>query len=49
MDLSFVQDFFIDVKGKRNTLQFRADIFNFGNIINNNWGVGDRIINSSPL
>lgn len=49
VDLTFVQDFFVDVKGKRNTIQFRADIFNVGNMINNNWGVGDRIINSSPV
>ncbi len=49
LDITFVQEFFIDVKGKRNTIQVRADIFNFGNMINNNWGVGDRIINSSPI
>ncbi|MDH4090927.1 MAG: carboxypeptidase regulatory-like domain-containing protein [Cyclobacteriaceae bacterium] len=49
LDLSFVQEFFLDVKGKRNTLQFRVDIFNFGNLLNNKWGVGKTIINSSPL
>ena len=49
IDISFVQDFFINVKDKRNTLQFRMDIFNFGNMINDKWGVGDAIVNSSPL
>lgn len=49
LDLTFIQDFFVDVKGKRNTIQLRADIINFGNLLNNKWGVGDRIINSSPL
>lgn len=49
LDLSFVQEFYLDVNGKRNTLQLRADIFNFGNLINNKWGVGDLIVNTSPL
>ena len=49
LDITFVQEFFVDVKGKRNTLQFRMDIFNFGNLLNNNWGVGKTVINSSPL
>ena len=49
IDMTFIQEFFVDVKGKRNTIQLRADIFNVGNLINNKWGVGDRIINSSPL
>ncbi|MFN7262117.1 MAG: carboxypeptidase regulatory-like domain-containing protein [Cyclobacteriaceae bacterium] len=49
MDLTFVQDFFVNVKGKRNTIQLRADIFNFGNLISSSWGVSDRIVNSSPL
>jgi hypothetical protein len=49
LDFSFVQEFFMDVKGKRNTLQFRVDVFNFGNLLNNKWGVGNTIVNSSPL
>lgn len=49
LDLSFVQDFFMDIKGKRNTLQLRVDIFNIGNMLNDNWGVGNTIVNSSPL
>jgi len=40
IDLSVVQEFFVKVGGKRNTIQFRADILNFGNMLNNAWGVG---------
>lgn len=39
VDLSIVQEFFVKVGGKRNTLQFRADILNFGNMLNDKWGV----------
>ncbi|SNS51183.1 Carboxypeptidase regulatory-like domain-containing protein [Belliella buryatensis] len=49
LDLSFMQEFFLDIKGKRNTIQVRADIFNFTNLINNNWGVGQIITNETPI
>jgi hypothetical protein len=48
-DLSLVQEFFVNVGGKRNTLQLRADVFNVGNLLNADWGVGDTYINRSPL
>ncbi len=48
-DLSLVQEFFVNVAGKRNTLQLRGDIFNVGNLINSNWGVNNRVIQTSPL
>ncbi len=38
IDLHFAQDFYIDVNGKRNTLQFTFDIFNFTNMLNSEWG-----------
>ena len=38
-NLNFTQDFFINVKGKRNSLRFTADIINFGNLLNRNWGL----------
>ena len=41
-DLSVVQDLFVKIKGKRNAFQIRADILNFGNMINNKWGVSQR-------
>ncbi|MCC5930620.1 MAG: TonB-dependent receptor [Cyclobacteriaceae bacterium] len=49
LDVSFTQDFFINVGGKRNILQFRADIFNFTNLLNKNWGVGTTILNDAPI
>ncbi len=48
-DLAISRDFFITVGGKRNALQFRVDIFNIGNLINSNWGVGRRLIATIPL
>ena len=44
MDLSLVQDVFKNIKGKRNAGQFRIDIPNFGNLLNHNWGVGQRLV-----
>ena len=48
-DLSVVQDIYLNVKGKRNTLQIRADILNFGNLLNNEWGVSQRATNPAIL
>jgi hypothetical protein len=41
-DLSITQDVFVNIKGKRNAFQIRADILNFGNMLNNEWGVSQR-------
>ncbi len=38
VDFRLVQDFFVDVNGKRNTLQVSLDIFNFTNFLNKDWG-----------
>jgi hypothetical protein len=48
-DLSMVRDFTVKVGKKDNTLQFRADILNFGNLLNNKWGVGYQTTNANPL
>jgi hypothetical protein len=48
-DLSIVQDIYLNVKGKRNTLQIRADILNFGNLLNDEWGVSQRATNPAIL
>ena len=48
-DLSVVQDFFVTVKGERNTLQLRFDILNFGNMLDNKWGVSQRATNPAIL
>ena len=49
MDLSLSQDVFKDIKGHRNAGQFRIDIQNFGNMLNSNWGVGQRLSRNNIL
>jgi carboxypeptidase family protein len=49
VDLSLTQDVFASIRGKRHTGQIRLDITNFGNLLNHNWGVGQRLINSQIL
>ncbi len=39
LDLNFTQDFMVKVGGKKNTIRFTMDIFNFGNLLNKNWGI----------
>lgn len=39
LDLSIRQDFYIEVNGKVNTLQLSFDVFNFGNMLNSDWGI----------
>ena len=39
VNFSLLQDFYVDVKGKRNTLQFSLNIDNVLNIINSSWGL----------
>lgn len=48
-DLSITQDLFSNIAGKRNGLQFRVDFLNFGNLLNKNWGVGQRFVSTQPL
>lgn len=38
VDLKFAQEFTINVGKKKHTLEFTADIFNFTNLLNKNWG-----------
>jgi hypothetical protein len=49
LDLSVTQDVFKNIKGHRNAGQFRIDIQNFGNMLNSNWGAGQRIIRNNIL
>ena len=40
VDLNFTQDFFVTTRGgKRNTIRLSADITNFLNLLNKDWGV----------
>lgn len=48
-DLSIAQDVFSNIFGYRNTLQLRADFLNVGNLLNKNWGVGQRLVHTQPL
>lgn len=49
MDLSVTQDFGLVIRGKRHSIQFRADILNFGNMISDEWGVGNTLVTDRPL
>jgi hypothetical protein len=44
MDLSIMQDIFRNIGGKRNAGQIRVDMTNFGNLLNHNWGVSQRMV-----
>ena len=48
-DLSAVVELFRQFGKNRHTIQFRGDIFNFGNMINHKWGVADVVNTGSPL
>jgi hypothetical protein len=49
LDLSVTQDFYIMIAGKKNSFQFRADILNFTNFVNKDWGVTQRVTNAQVL
>ncbi len=49
IDLSIMQDVIFKVAGHKNSGQVRLDITNFGNLLNKNWGVGQRLVNGSIL
>jgi hypothetical protein len=49
LDLSLTQDVFKNIKGRRNVGQFRIDIQNAGNLINSDWGAGQRVIRNNIL
>jgi outer membrane receptor protein involved in Fe transport len=48
-DFSIAQELFATTLRQRNGLQFRVDILNVGNLLNKNWGVGQRLVTTSPL
>ena len=39
LDLNFTQDFIVKVKDNKHTLRLTADIYNFTNLLNKDWGV----------
>jgi len=48
-DVSVAQDVFKNVGAKRHSGQIRLDITNFGNLLNHDWGVGQRLVNNQIL
>jgi hypothetical protein len=49
VDLQLTQDLHTLVGGRRNSLELRADFLNFGNFLNKNWGISQRVVNNQPL
>jgi hypothetical protein len=49
MDLSVMQDLFHSLGGRKHSGQIRLDITNFGNLLNKNWGVGQRLVQNQIL
>jgi hypothetical protein len=48
-DFSVSQDIAGNFLRNRNSLQLRLDFLNFSNLLNHNWGVSQRMVNSQPL
>ena len=49
IDLSLSQDIFHSIGGRKHSGQIRLDVTNFGNLVNHNWGVGQRLVNNQIL
>ena len=49
IDLSVSQDIFHVFGGQKHSGQIRLDITNFGNLLNHNWGVGQRLVQNQIL
>jgi Carboxypeptidase regulatory-like domain/TonB dependent receptor len=49
IDFRIIQDIFTNIGGRNNTIQLTLDIFNFGNLLNKDWGVIKTINNSNIL
>ncbi|MEO7660131.1 MAG: TonB-dependent receptor, partial [Pyrinomonadaceae bacterium] len=49
IDFNIAQDVFAKFGGMQHKFQFRMDILNFGNLLNKNWGVGERFVSNQPL
>jgi hypothetical protein len=49
LDFSVANNFNFKIGEKTNSLQVRLDILNFGNLLNKNWGVGQRIVGNTPI
>jgi hypothetical protein len=48
-DFSVSQEVTSNLFGRQNGLEVRLDFLNFGNVLNNRWGVSERLVNIQPL
>ena len=48
-DLSAMLELFHNIGKQRHTIQLRADVFNIGNLLNSEWGVGYTVNTFNPL
>ncbi len=48
-DFTFAQQLFTNISNKKNTLEFRIDILNVGNLLNKDWGIGKTFNSTQPL
>lgn len=48
-DIRFAQDLYLNVAGKKNTLEFTLDVINIGNLLNSAWGVRKQVVKYSFL
>jgi len=48
-DVSLAQQVFTDIAGRRNSLEIRADVLNFTNLLNSDWGQGHAFVTTQPL
>ena len=49
MDLSVAQDVMFGLAGTKQRFQVRVDMLNVGNLLNRDWGVSQRLVNTQPL
>jgi len=46
LDFRFLQDFYLNVSGKKHTLQLSVDILNIPNLLNSDWGINKIYVGS---
>ena len=49
LDMKFLQDIFTNIGKNKHTLQFSADVVNFLNLLNHDWGIRDIYTVRNPL
>jgi hypothetical protein len=49
LDLSVAQELFAERRGRRHALELRADLLNFTNLLDSDWGVAQKLVNAQPL